>query len=256
MDMAEEVVVANGVVFAYGSGEDTTQTLPDIAWNEPSGPWVGGGLNPYSERRIPNSRHATLYALDGQTGKELWSSGNQITSWNHFERPDGRQRARLPGDVRRHDVQLRRPGGGRKVSRPMMPRHTRSIALAARSPRPASSGSGTRQPDRMADRLRRCAAHVVDPDRREHLPRDDEPAGIRAAVEDDARESAAARRLAGRRCRHVGGEHLHAALHRSPLLPTRSLRSTTTPETCSGRAVSRARSRRGRRPVPAESPGR
>ena len=84
MDMAEEVVVANGVVFAYGSGEDTTQTLPDLAWNEPNGPWVGGGLNPYSERRIPNSRHATIYALDGQTGKELWSSGNQITSWNHF----------------------------------------------------------------------------------------------------------------------------------------------------------------------------
>ena len=84
MDMAEEVMVANGVVFAYGAGEDTTQTLPDLAWNEPNGPWVGGGLNPYSERRIPNSRHATLYALDGQTGKELWSSGNQITSWNHF----------------------------------------------------------------------------------------------------------------------------------------------------------------------------
>jgi outer membrane protein assembly factor BamB len=84
MDMAEEVMVANGVVFAYGSGEDTTQTLPDLAWNEPGGPWVGGGLNPYSERRIPNSRHATIYALDGHSGKELWSSGNQITSWNHF----------------------------------------------------------------------------------------------------------------------------------------------------------------------------
>ena len=65
-------------------GEDTTQTLPDLAWNEPNGPWVGGGLNPHSERRIPNSRHATIYALDGQTGKELWSSGNQITSWNHW----------------------------------------------------------------------------------------------------------------------------------------------------------------------------
>jgi len=25
-----------------------------------------------------------LYALDGQTGEELWSSGEQITSWNHF----------------------------------------------------------------------------------------------------------------------------------------------------------------------------
>jgi outer membrane protein assembly factor BamB len=84
MDMAEEVIVANGVVFAFGSGEDATQTLPDLAWDEPKGPWIGGGLNPYSERRIPNSRHATVYALDAQTGRELWSSGNQITSWNHF----------------------------------------------------------------------------------------------------------------------------------------------------------------------------
>ena len=25
-----------------------------------------------------------LYALDAQTGKELWSSGDQITSWNHW----------------------------------------------------------------------------------------------------------------------------------------------------------------------------
>jgi outer membrane protein assembly factor BamB len=25
-----------------------------------------------------------LYALDAQTGKELWSSGDQIASWNHW----------------------------------------------------------------------------------------------------------------------------------------------------------------------------
>jgi outer membrane protein assembly factor BamB len=84
MDMAEEVIVAGGVVFAYGSGEDTTQTLPDLAWDEKNGPFVGGALNPYAERRIPSSRHATLYAFDGQTGRELWSSGDQITSWSHF----------------------------------------------------------------------------------------------------------------------------------------------------------------------------
>ncbi len=34
--------------------------------------------------RIEESTHAVLYALDGQTGKELWSSGDQIASWNHF----------------------------------------------------------------------------------------------------------------------------------------------------------------------------
>ena len=40
---------------------------------------------PARRRRGPHSGVlAVLYALDGQTGKELWSSGDQITSWNHF----------------------------------------------------------------------------------------------------------------------------------------------------------------------------
>ena len=34
--------------------------------------------------RILESTHAVLYALDGETGDELWSSKDQITSWNHF----------------------------------------------------------------------------------------------------------------------------------------------------------------------------
>ena len=85
MDMAEEVIVANGVVFAYGAGEDTTQVVPDLAWNEPGGPWFGGGLERVVRAAHSRTRgHATIYALDAQTGKELWSSGNQITSWNHF----------------------------------------------------------------------------------------------------------------------------------------------------------------------------
>jgi len=84
MNMAEEVTIANGIVFAYDAGEDSTQTLPDKGWDEPGGPVYGGGLSSGAARRIPGSQHSTLYALDGQTGKTLWSSGNQITSWNHF----------------------------------------------------------------------------------------------------------------------------------------------------------------------------
>lgn len=84
MDLAEETVIANGVVFAYAAGEDATQVVADVAWDEPDGPRYGGGLNSGPVRRIPHSRKAALYALDGQTGKELWSSGDQITSWNHF----------------------------------------------------------------------------------------------------------------------------------------------------------------------------
>jgi outer membrane protein assembly factor BamB len=83
MDLAEEAVIANGVVFTYAAGEDATQVTPDAAWNEPGGPVYGGGLSSGPQRRVPNSRKAALYALDGQTGKELWSSGN-LESWNHF----------------------------------------------------------------------------------------------------------------------------------------------------------------------------
>jgi outer membrane protein assembly factor BamB len=84
MDLAEEVVVANGVAFTYAAGEDGTQVAPDVAWNEGTGARYGGGLSSGSIRRVANSRHAAMYALDALTGKELWSSGNQITSWNHF----------------------------------------------------------------------------------------------------------------------------------------------------------------------------
>jgi outer membrane protein assembly factor BamB len=72
MYMADPPVVANGIVFAYGSGESTTQR-----WPEPG--HVGG-----AEGRIEESTHAVLYALDALTGQELWSSGDQIASWNHF----------------------------------------------------------------------------------------------------------------------------------------------------------------------------
>jgi len=84
MDLADEAVIANGVVFAYAAGEDATQVVADVAWNEPGGAKYGGGLNSGPVRRVPGSRRAVLYALDGQTGKELWSSGTQVESWNHF----------------------------------------------------------------------------------------------------------------------------------------------------------------------------
>jgi hypothetical protein len=74
MDQAEPPVVANqSVVFAYGSGENTAQADPAL----------GLGFNS-AVNRIAHSTHATLYALDAHTGKELWSSGDQIASFNHF----------------------------------------------------------------------------------------------------------------------------------------------------------------------------
>ncbi|MBM3784106.1 MAG: pyrrolo-quinoline quinone [Acidobacteria bacterium] len=72
MNQAEPPLIANGVIYAYGSGENTSQAYKDV------------GLDFRPERRIPLSTHAVLYALDAQTGKELWSSGKQITTFNHW----------------------------------------------------------------------------------------------------------------------------------------------------------------------------
>jgi hypothetical protein len=72
MKRGEPVIIANGIVFGYGSGEETKQAWPDI------------GLQFNSSIRAAKGTRATIYALDAQTGKELWSSGDQMHQWNHF----------------------------------------------------------------------------------------------------------------------------------------------------------------------------
>jgi hypothetical protein len=71
MITAEPPVVVNGVVFVLAGGEFTGQANDAV-----------GGLFSAQER-IQRSVPAKLYALDGSTGKELYSSGNQITSFLH-----------------------------------------------------------------------------------------------------------------------------------------------------------------------------
>ncbi|PYR90428.1 MAG: pyrrolo-quinoline quinone [Acidobacteria bacterium] len=72
MHRGEPVVVVNGVVFGYGSGEYTGQSFPDV------------GLQFDSTIRASKGTRAVIYALDAQTGQELWSSGDQMHQWNHF----------------------------------------------------------------------------------------------------------------------------------------------------------------------------
>ena len=95
MKRGEPVIVANGMVFGYGSGEETKQSWPDI------------GLQFDSTIRAAKGTHATIYVLDAQTGKELWSSGDQMHQWNHFTGITVVERPRLPGHLRRHVVLLR-----------------------------------------------------------------------------------------------------------------------------------------------------
>ena len=71
MMSAEPPVVANGVVFVLAAGEFTGQANDE-----------DGGLYSF-EDRIKHSIPAKLYALDATTGKELYSSGDQIASFLH-----------------------------------------------------------------------------------------------------------------------------------------------------------------------------
>ena len=73
MDMAEPPVIANGIVYAYGSGESNVQSTAELGLAANS-----------SAVRVKNSSHSTIYAFDAETGKELWSSGDSITSFAHF----------------------------------------------------------------------------------------------------------------------------------------------------------------------------
>ena len=67
MHVPDPPVVANGVVFVVATGENTRQ----------------GGYFPPEVRAKPVS-HVIFYALDASTGKELYSSADQIESWTHF----------------------------------------------------------------------------------------------------------------------------------------------------------------------------
>ena len=70
MHVPDPPVVANGVVYAIQTGENTAQ-----------------GRSITAKDRSTPVTNAVLYAFDGETGKELYSSGKIIDSWTHFSEP-------------------------------------------------------------------------------------------------------------------------------------------------------------------------
>ena len=81
-------VVANGVVFAVSTGENTLQRHADPRYlklyqkpGEPP-PSPQGVLTP--EERGQQVGRTTLYALDAETGQELFSSRDLIDDWTHL----------------------------------------------------------------------------------------------------------------------------------------------------------------------------
>lgn len=75
MVTAEPPIIVNGVVFVVAAGEYTMQANDAV-----------GGLFS-AEERLKHSVPAKLYALDAMTGKELYSSGGQVTSFLHQAGP-------------------------------------------------------------------------------------------------------------------------------------------------------------------------
>ncbi|MGH9325255.1 MAG: PQQ-binding-like beta-propeller repeat protein [Terriglobia bacterium] len=77
-DVPEPVAIANGVVFALSTGENTQQTTGNPVIIYPIGKLLT------DQQRGAGTRHAVLYALDARTGKVLYDSGDVITDWVHF----------------------------------------------------------------------------------------------------------------------------------------------------------------------------
>jgi hypothetical protein len=121
LDLPSMPVVANGVVYVYATGERASDALrpprPNFGGPRPPGASPrrrGGFFGPVNQvnvgepgadrdaawlteqrepggqtpgRRFSGGReatHAVLYALDAQTGEELYSSQDAIDSWNHY----------------------------------------------------------------------------------------------------------------------------------------------------------------------------
>ena len=72
MNYPEPVVIANGMVFALSNGENVKQVDSS------------GRLLTSKERIDTPTGNATLYAVDAETGKELFSSGKTMSGFSHF----------------------------------------------------------------------------------------------------------------------------------------------------------------------------
>jgi outer membrane protein assembly factor BamB len=77
-DVPEPVAIANGVIFALATGENTMQASgPDVIT------YHGQKLLTDAQRG-ENTHNAVLRALDAKTGQVLYDSGDAMGSWVHF----------------------------------------------------------------------------------------------------------------------------------------------------------------------------
>lgn len=78
----DPVAIAGDVVFVLGTGENTVQVQGGIDKHNDITQIVDADI--LEDRGASKGNHATLYALDARSGRELWSSGTAIAGWTHF----------------------------------------------------------------------------------------------------------------------------------------------------------------------------
>jgi outer membrane protein assembly factor BamB len=76
-------VVANGVVYALQTGEQSLQARP-LAPGAPRVPVDPASANAFRATPVGN---LILYAFDAETGKQLYSSKKIVPGWTHFSEP-------------------------------------------------------------------------------------------------------------------------------------------------------------------------
>lgn len=81
-------VIANGIIYAISTGENTLQRHTDpryhAIYQKPGAPPLPKTGTMTAEERGQNTTHAILYALDAETGQELYSSKDLIDDWTHL----------------------------------------------------------------------------------------------------------------------------------------------------------------------------
>jgi outer membrane protein assembly factor BamB len=81
-------VIANGVIYAISTGENTLQRHTDpryhAIYQKPGAPPLPKTGAMTGEERGQNTTHTILYALDADTGQELYSSKDTIDDWTHL----------------------------------------------------------------------------------------------------------------------------------------------------------------------------
>jgi outer membrane protein assembly factor BamB len=83
MQVPDPPVIANGILFAMQTGEQTIQSPSFVHGTQPE-----INKNPLTAKyRATPVSHLILYAFNAETGQQLYSSGGQIPGWVHFSEP-------------------------------------------------------------------------------------------------------------------------------------------------------------------------